>query len=49
MHECKPPAATVTRDATGAGIGATGVGTGAGVCFSATFPGVAAGLLEELL
>jgi len=45
MHECKPPAATVTRDAIGAGIGATGAGVG----FSATFSGVAAGLLEELL
>ena len=49
MHECKPPAATVTRDAIGAGIGATGVGTGAGVGFSATLSGVATALLEELL
>jgi hypothetical protein len=49
MHECKPPAVTVTRDATGAGIGVTGVGIGAGVGFSATFSGVATGLPEELL
>jgi hypothetical protein len=49
MHECKPPAATVTRDATGPGIGATGVGIGAGVGFSTSFSGVATGLPEELL
>jgi hypothetical protein len=54
MHECKPPAATVTRDAIGAGIGATGFGAGTGAGFSGaglsiTLSGVGADLFEELL